>query len=376
MSISNVLIVGGGIGGLAAAAAFGHTGVRVEIVELKQEWTVAGVGIIQPSNALRALECIGVADKCVEAGRPFPGWQLFNAQGELLAEVPTPRAEGSSCPPNNGITRPALHNILSTAAVEAGATIRLGLSVESIISEEDAATVIFTDGTSGSYDLVIGADGIYSKVRSMVFGAAKPQFVGEAVWRFTTKRPKEMEWGGIYFGKNSKAGLVPLDDELMYLFLVTPEPGNPRKAEQELHTLLRQHLSEYEGLVASLAEDLHESSQVVYKPIESLYFEGPWHRGRVVLLGDAVHAASPHLGAGAAMAVEDAVLLSELVTTQPDLQHALDTYTERRRPRCLLVSDASRQLIDWELEEWAGQHPSGNPGAIFTHALSQLSKPF
>jgi 2-polyprenyl-6-methoxyphenol hydroxylase-like FAD-dependent oxidoreductase len=375
-TINNVLIVGGGIGGLAAATALGRSGVRVEIVEVKQESTVAGVGIIQPSNALRALEYIGVAEKCIQAGRPFPGWQLFNSKGELLAEVPTPQAEGSECPPNNGITRPALHNILSAAAIEAGASIRLGMSVETIVSAEDSAMVTFTDGTSASYDLVIGADGIYSKVRGMVFGGAKPEFVGEAVWRFTTKRPKDMDWGGIYFAKGSKAGLVPLDDELMYLFLVTPEPGNPRKAEHELHTLLRQHLNEYEGVVGRLAEDLLDPAQVIYKPIESIYVAGPWHRGRVVLLGDAVHAASPHLGAGAAMAVEDAVLLSELITTQAELEHALAAYSERRKPRCFLVSDASRQLIEWELQEWAGQHPSGSPGEIFTHALNELAKPF
>ncbi|WP_181456812.1 FAD-dependent monooxygenase [Pseudomonas fluorescens] len=375
-TINNVLIVGGGIGGLAAATALRRSGVRVEIVEVKQEWTVAGVGIIQPSNALRALEYIGVAEKCIQAGRPFPGWQLFNSKGDLLAEVPTPQAEGSTCPPNNGITRPALHNILSAAAVEAGASIRLGMSVETIVSAEDSATVTFTDGTSASYDLVIGADGIYSKVRGMVFGDLKPEFVGEAVWRFTTKRPKDMDWGGIYFAKGSKAGLVPLDDELMYLFLVTPEPGNPRKAEHELHTLLRQHLNEYEGVVGRLAEDLLDPAQVIYKPIETIYVAGPWHRGRVVLLGDAVHAASPHLGAGAAMAVEDAVLLSELITTQAELEHALAAYSERRKPRCFLVSNASRQLIEWELKEWAGKHPSGNPGEIFTHALNELAKPF
>lgn len=375
-TISKVLIVGGGIGGLAAATALGRRGVQVEIVEIKQEWTVAGVGIIQPSNALRALECIGLADACIEAGRPFPGWQLFNSEGDMLAEVPTPKAEGSDCPPNNGITRPALHNILSNAAIDAGATIRLGMSVESIESHSSGADVTFSDGLTASYDLVIGADGIYSKVRGMFFSNAKPEFVGEAVWRFTTKRPKGMEWGGIYFAENSKAGLVPLDDDLMYLFLVTPEPGNPRKCPDKLHTLLRDHLNEYKGLVSSLAADLVSPDQVVYKPIEAIFLDGPWHKGRVVLLGDAVHAASPHLGAGAAMAVEDAVLLSELLTTQSTLEQALLAYDERRKPRCSIVSNSSRQLIEWELQAWAGQNPQNDPGQIFTHALNELSKPF
>lgn len=374
--IKKALIVGGGIGGLAAAVAMRQKGVEVDLVEIKKEWTVVGVGIIQPSNALRALSHIGLAQQCIDNGWPFEGWQLFDNNGVLLGEVPTPKAENSDCPPNNGITRPILHSLLSEAAIDLGVSIQLGASVESIDQSVECALVTFTDGRQASYDLVVGADGVYSKVRDLVFGHTELKFVGQAVWRFITTRPKEMRWGGIYYGKNNKVGLVPLSEELMYLFLVTSEPGNPRKPNDQLHTLLREQLSDYTGLVGRLAEELKDASQVVYKPIEELFVEGSWCRERVVLIGDAAHASSPHLAAGASMALEDAVLLAQLVDESEDLQEALKVYDERRQPRCRNVSDACAKLVKTELQEWAGEPLSHEPGQVFAGALQDLARPY
>lgn len=374
--IKKILIVGGGIGGLATAVAMRQKGVEVDLVEVKSEWTVVGVGIIQPSNALRALSHIGLSQRCIDNGWPFEGWQLFNEAGSLVGAVPTPRAENSDCPPNNGITRPLLHTMLSGAAMDLGVNIQLGMSVEAIEQSAESTSVTFTDGRQASYDLVVGADGIYSKIRDLIFGKTEVKFVGQSVWRFITARPKEMQWAGIYSGHRNKVGLVPLSEELMYLFLVTPEPGNPRKPGDQLHTLLREQISDYSGLVGDLAEELKDASQVVYKPIEELFVTGSWHRDRVVLIGDAAHAASPHLAAGASMAIEDAVILAQLVDEHTELEDALNAYDERRQPRCRRVSDACAKLVEGELQLWSGVTPSHDSGQVFAEALQDLARPF
>ncbi|WP_341963381.1 FAD-dependent monooxygenase [Pseudomonas sp. RC10] len=374
--VNKVLIVGGGIGGLATAIAMRQKGIEVDLVEIKTEWTVYGVGIIQPSNALRALSKIGLAQRCIDNGWPFEGWQLFTQEGELLHSVPTPRAEGADCPPNNGITRPILHDMLSQTAIEHGVRVELGTSVEAITQTTESAHVTFTDGRQAHYDLVVGADGVYSKVRDLMFGRTELKFVGQAVWRFITERPKDMRWGGIYYGHRNKVGLVPLSEELMYLFLVTAEPGNPRKPLDQLHTLLGEHLQDYSGLIAELAQRVTDPAQVVYKPIEELFVEGSWHRGRVVLLGDAAHASSPHLAAGAAMALEDAVLLGDLLDEHQDVESALSAYDVRRQPRCRNVTDACGKLIEAELQQWAGQAPTHDAGQVFGEALRDLARPF
>jgi 2-polyprenyl-6-methoxyphenol hydroxylase-like FAD-dependent oxidoreductase len=374
--VNKVLVVGGGIGGLAAAIGMRQKGIQVDLVEIKTEWTVYGVGIIQPSNALRALSKIGLAQRCIDNGWPFEGWQLFSAEGALLHSVPTPKAEGADCPPNNGITRPILHDMLSQTAIDHGVSIALGTSVEAISQTADAAHVTFTDGRKATYDLVIGADGVYSNVRDLIFGHTELKFAGQSVWRFITARPKEMRWGGIYYGHRNKVGLVPLSEELMYLFLVTSEPGNPRKPLDQLHNLLGEHLADYSGLIAELAQRVTDPAQVVYKPIEELFVEGSWHRGRVVLLGDAAHASSPHLAAGAAMALEDAVLLGELLEEHERLESALLAYDDRRQPRCRNVTDACAKLIEAELQQWAGQPPSHDAGQVFGEALKDLARPY
>ncbi|PUA19167.1 FAD-dependent oxidoreductase [Glaciimonas sp. PCH181] len=375
--VKKVLVVGGGIGGLTAAIAFARKGVDVDIVEIKTEWTVYGVGIIQPSNALRALHQLGLAEECIARGFAFPGWRLFDSQGVAIADVPNLNTAAPQFLPNNGIGRRVLHDILVEAAARGGAKVRLGLSVETLDSDDDGVTVKMTDGGVARYDLVVGADGVYSKVRSLLFGNQHtPVFTGQAVWRYNFPRPKDMKWASIWYGKKTKAGLVPMSEDTMYVFLVTSEPGNPWLPENQLHTLLRERLAEYGGLVAELATQVVSPKEVVYKPIESLIVPQPWHKGRVVLIGDAVHATVPHLAQGASIAIEDAVLLAEMLTTDASVEDALTAFTQRRYARCKFVVDSSHKLGLWELQEWAG-HPSPEAdfAGLMQHAWDKLNEP-
>lgn len=378
-SVTKVLVVGGGIGGLTAAVAFRRYGVAVDLVELKPDHNVYGVGIIQPNNTLRALDRIGLADACVARGGSFPGWKIFDQNGDLLMTAPSANGASPNHPAINGITRPILQEILVGAAVQAGAQLRFGVTVKRFIDSGDQVNVVFSDGQYGVYDLLIGSDGIYSSIRASLFpDAPKPQFSGQGVWRYNFARPAEVDWGAIFYGARTKVGLVPMSPTLMYMFLVSAEAGNPRMPAERLPELMRERLDGFSGLVGRLRDQITDPAAIVYKPMEHLLLPPPWMKGRVIVIGDAAHATTPHLAQGAAMAIEDAVLLAELMARDAaTLPALLNEFMSRRFERAKYVVDCSRQIAEWEMEQWAGiENPEARPGQLLGEATHRLQEPY
>ncbi|WP_277964383.1 FAD-dependent oxidoreductase [Pseudomonas sp. RIT-To-2] len=352
-AVSNVLIVGGGIGGLCAAIALRRKGIEVELVELKAEWTVYGVGIIQQCNVVREMARLGVLDGYLNAAFPFEDVALYNADGHTLARIPGQRLAGPHYPANVGISRLALHQVLSTRAAELGTRIRLGTSVERLDQDEQGVDVTFTDSSQGRYHLVVGADGLFSKVRGLLFGDTyTPRHTGQSVWRHNFKRAPGIDHLANYVGPDGNAGLCPLADDLMYLYLTSYEPGNPWMDSATLAEQMRQRLGGFGGLIGELREQITDSSQVVYKPMEVVFVSEPWYRGRVLLIGDAAHATTPHLGQGAGMAIEDAVVLGELLGEQhgQGVEALLQRFMARRYERCKFISESSILAGDKEIE--------------------------
>lgn len=344
-----VLIIGGGIGGLSLAIGLGRAGIHADLVEIKSEWSVYGVGIIQPGNAIRAYKALGVADQCLARGFIYKRNRHFDADGRFMGERTMPPVEGLDMVGACGILRTTLQDILVSEATSRGARIRLGVTVKTLNDNGAEVVVAFTDGTSGSYDLVVGADGTSSKIREMIFGDAyKPRFSGQGCWRFTTEKPPELDYSATFYGPN-KAGLIPLSRDCMYMFLTTTEPGNPWMPEDHLHELMRERLHGHRGFAGEIRDRIQRPQDVVYKPLETVFVPSPWYRGRVLLIGDAAHTTTPHHGQGAAMAVEDAVVLSDLLGGGIDVPSALEKFMARRWDRCKLVVEASLQVGRWEL---------------------------
>jgi 2-polyprenyl-6-methoxyphenol hydroxylase-like FAD-dependent oxidoreductase len=336
----NVLVVGGGIGGLTAAIALGRGGHRVTVIEKDPAWTVYGVGIIQQANVVRAAKQLGILDDYVSAGFGFDSVEVFVPSGQCVAKIPTPRlVEGA--PSNLGIGRPALHRVLGTRAKAAGADIRLGVTVETLYDDGNGVEVRFSDGRTDRYDLVIGADGYNSQIRGLLFPQAPlPQFIGQSVWRYNFVKPPELNCLRAYEGPTGY-GLVPLSDSLMYMFVTTPEPGNPRYAKDQLAAAMRSKLAVVPPDIAALREQITDNTEVVYRPLEWLFLEGDWHKGRVVLLGDAAHATTPHLGQGAGMAIEDSIVIAEELAARNSIAESLRAYQQRRYDRCKYIVDSS-----------------------------------
>jgi len=350
-NVSKVLIVGGGIGGLALSIGLRKAGIDVEIVEIKGRWTVYHVGIIAQSNLVRAMVALGIADDCVAAGFSYQGVRFCDANGNVWSESPGVKLAGPNYPAFLGLTRPALHNVLSAAAQKAEVRVRLGVTVARLTQSEGKVTVQFTDGAASDYDFVVGADGVHSQIRTMIFGShLTPKFTGEGVWRYNVPRPADVDYGSIYAShEGPKAGLIPLTRETAYIFRIGPEPGNPRFPKNELANIMRERLKPFGGAIGDLARGINDPDLVVYRPLESVLVPAPWHRGRVALIGDAAHAITPHLGQGAAQAVEDAVVLAEELQKDVPLKSSLDGFVQRRFERCKRILEASLQIGEWEM---------------------------
>jgi 2-polyprenyl-6-methoxyphenol hydroxylase-like FAD-dependent oxidoreductase len=373
-AISNALIIGGGIGGLVAARALRQRGITVDLVEKEPNWTVYGVGIIQPNNFLRALDSVGLAQPCLDLGAPFEGWRVHDAQGNVLLDPPGERGAARHLPPNNGITRPKLHEVLIKGATEVGVNIRLGTTATEFHDDGDGVDAKFSDGTTQRYDLIISFDGAFSEMRQTLFGdTLAPQFGGQGVWRYNFPRPADMDTGMIFSGPDTKIGLVPLSPTLMYMFVVTPERDGTWYSGPDLANVMRSRIKGYGGLIAELREQITDPAGVVYRPMINLLVADPWYKGRIVLAGDAAHTTTPHLAQGAAMAVEDAVLLGELLGSDGDVQSALQEFMRRRFSRVKYVVDCSTQIATWEKEEWAGlANHEAQAGALLHEATSTL----
>jgi 2-polyprenyl-6-methoxyphenol hydroxylase-like FAD-dependent oxidoreductase len=348
--VDKVLVVGGGIGGLCAAIALRREGVPVDLVEIKSDWTVYGVGIIQQSNVVREMARLGVLDRYLDAAYSFEDVGIYDLEGKPLARIPGQRLAGPQYPANVGISRLALHKVLSSTAIELGAGIRLGLSVETFEQDSQGVDVTFTDGTRGRYSLLVGADGVYSKIRTLMFGDKyQPRFTGQAVWRYNFPRDPSIDHLASYMGPGGNAGLVPLSDNLMYMFSTSHEPENPWYPPEQLAELMRERIGNIGGLVGSLREQITDSRQVVYKPMEVVFVDEPWFKGRVLLIGDAAHATTPHLGQGAGMAIEDALVLSMELTADGSMEDKLQRFMNRRFERCKFISEKSVLAGDREM---------------------------
>ncbi len=365
-----ILIIGAGIGGLSAGIALRKKGYDVELIEKDPEWTVYGVGIIQQNNVIRAMHELGVIDDYIDAGYGFDHVKIFAPNGVEVAKIPLPPlVEGY--PANAGIARPALQKVLAESTKKSGCDIRLGLTAENINENENSVDVTFSDGSQDSYDLVIGADGIYSQTRKTIMpDAPNPEFTGQSVWRYNFNRPEDMEGLHIYNGRIG-VGLVPMSEEQIYMYITTAEPENPHFEKASLTTEMKARLEMACPTLHHFASDITDNEGVVYRPLEWLMLEGDWHKGRVGLLGDAVHSTTPHLGQGAGLAIEDAIVLADELSKASTPSEAFKNYRDRRFERCDYVVKKSLAICMGQL----GKGPLIDNSEATAESIGVVAKP-
>lgn len=343
------LVVGAGIGGLGAGAALAQRGIETELVELRSDSSVYGVGINQPANSLRALRALGVLDEILAVGFEYDRMEFRDFKGNPIVEVPSKL--GGDVPANAALPRRDLHDILIGAVERAGAPIHYATTVEDLLDDGARVHVRLSDGREEDYDLVVGFDGINSPLRTRLFGTEfEPVYTGYAVWRVTVARPEEVVYPVLYQSYGRKAGYIPLSPETMYLLHVTPEPPHVRYDTSAFPEMLRERLEEFEGIVGDVRDNLRDDDDIVYSPLSEVMLPAPWHKGRVLVCGDAAHACAPHMTQGAAMALEDAVVLAEeLDRDGRRLDEALGAFVQRRYPRARFVQEVSHAILAGEM---------------------------
>jgi 2-polyprenyl-6-methoxyphenol hydroxylase-like FAD-dependent oxidoreductase len=354
--IRRVLVIGGGVGGLTAATMFARRGVEVVLIERRPDFEVPGVGLGQPANALRVYDSIGVLEEILATGFIYDRMHIFDPGRRLIVEHKFLLGD-DRVPAFCALSRQELHSILLAAATRAGVQVRLGVTVSAFGAEPDRASVRFSTGQSDSFDLAAGFDGIRSTTRQHLVGTAfAPRPSGYGGWRVQVPRPDYVRGMEFLQGIGSKTGAIPLSNDVMYVFHIRPEAPDASFAPRDHADLLRQRMAQYGSYVAEVCASLNASSEIVYSPIEPLMMPWPWHRGRVVIGGDAAHVFPPHLTQGAAMAVEDAyVLAREALNDDAPVEARLLRYAQQRYGRCAFVYVFSGQ---WMADEQSVHTPA------------------
>jgi 2-polyprenyl-6-methoxyphenol hydroxylase-like FAD-dependent oxidoreductase len=370
--IGSALIVGGGVGGMCAAIALRRIGVTVELIDADATWRVYGAGISVTGISLRAFDDLGLLDEVRRRGFVGCGMRGRSPGGAILFESPRPD-NPQPIQQSGGILRPVLHDILSGAVRRAGVQVTLGVTVAAMEQDSAGVAVTFADGRTARYDLLVGADGIHSQIRGMIFpDLAPPQFTGQGCWRVVARRPREMDRTEMYLGGPVKLGLNPVSEDEMYMFVLEHVPDNPFFADEALVPHLTDLIEPFAGAVAAVRESIRQPAQVNYRPLEWILVPDSWYRGRIVLIGDAAHATTPHLASGAGLAAEDGIVLAQELQRHDSIAAALQAFMQRRFERVRRVVENSVRIGEIEM---AGD--TSNQAAMMLGAtLAGLQAPY
>ncbi|GHG29368.1 FAD-dependent oxidoreductase [Streptomyces filamentosus] len=348
-----VLVIGGGAAGNAATILLRRAGIDVDLVEAKDDWNAtAGSGITLQGNALRVLRELGVWEEVKAAGFPFGSVGITAPDGTVLHVQRDLRTGGDDLPATVGMQRPRLQQILIDAVRAAGATVRLGTTATILDQDATGVTVRLSDGREHRYDLVIAADGLGSATRAQIGIADKPEPTGMAIWRVAAPRPAGVQHTDLaYGGPAFIAGYCPTSDTTLYAYVVEKNRDRASIPPESYAEEMVRLASAYGGAWPEITATITDPAKVNYTWFDRLLVEGAWHRGRVVLVGDAAHCCPPTMAQGAALSLEDSWVLAQmLIASDTWDDELLQAYYERRIARVRPVVEGSVQIGRWQLD--------------------------
>ncbi|WP_036500459.1 FAD-dependent monooxygenase [Nocardia aobensis] len=338
MRALRVIVVGGGIGGMAAAIALHRRGHDVEVWERAAAVGEVGSGLTLWPNGLRALDAIGVGAEVRSRAMADTEGGIRDRSGRWLTRTDTEKV-ADRYGPVVAVHRADLFDILRTALGED--RLRLGVTVTGVDIEDPAVQVLHSGGAETA-DLVIGADGLRSVVRTAVCPHARPpRYAGYTAWRMITEPQPDLRQGGQIWGSGEIFGIVPLADHRVYMFGAVNAAEGERAPDGEF-SAVRRRFGAWPDPVPRLLDAVSPDS-VMRHDIYHLPDLPTFVRGRVALLGDAAHAMTPNMGQGANLALEDAVTLAALLDNG-ELDDALRRYDALRRPRTRALAHRSRRI--------------------------------
>lgn len=334
----NILIAGAGIAGLAMALALRDRDISFEIVEREASETRRGAGMYLPGNAVRALGQLGVIDRVCEMAPAIDVQRIFDSRGGLLNQIDL-ASFWRQCGGCLSLSRTALQRILKDALTET--PIRYDLSIASIHQDATDALVTFNDGTQRAYDLVIGADGIQSTVRSAAFGQREPLDLGIASWRTIIDNQFGVTGWTAMLGPKRTLLAIPVDEGRLYVYADVAASDRAYAGSHPVQTI-RELFSSFAAPLRPIVDSLDAAASIHASRLREIPAQMT-HKGCVVLIGDAAHATSPSMAQGAGMALEDALVLAEALSHAQSVPAALEAFSARRLGRVQWVQRQSRK---------------------------------
>lgn len=341
---TTVLIVGGGIGGLATALALRRKGIAASVFERAPVLQAVGAGIGIGANGLYALEKLGVAEAVKAAGAPVDRVELRDQDGKVLSAVTRSPLERQLGVVTTLVHRAVLHAALAEALD--AESLQLDREVVGLYQDETGVAVRFSNGDEAHGSILIGADGLLSTVRAHLWGAEPPRYAGYTSCRGVLEKAPEGLPSGTGFeawGRGRRFGLFHIGRGRAYWYATWNAPPGGADTGEKLKPRLEDLFADWaapvpQALAATPAASLIRTDICDRPPLTR------WGKGRVSLLGDAAHPTTPNLGQGACMAIEDALVLARCLSDHADQSTALRAYEDRCRARTAAIVSASRRM--------------------------------
>jgi 2-polyprenyl-6-methoxyphenol hydroxylase-like FAD-dependent oxidoreductase len=344
---AKVLVAGAGIGGLTAGTALRKAGLEVEVFERAAELGEVGAGLLLAANAQKALEQLGLAEAVGRMGTPASAGEIRSWRGRKITSLPLTELERRVGASSAAVHRADLQALLLRELDEG--SLHLDHEVEGFEQDEEGVTLLLADGTEARGDILVGADGLRSTVRSRLFGQESPRYAGYTAWRAVVEPEQELvPWGTGFesWGRGARFGCAHIGEGRVYWFATgnAPEgdkdgpPGGPTGARTTL-------LGRFSGWHHPVRELIESTTEAAIRR-DDIYYREPlterWGEGRVTLLGDAAHPMTPDLGQGACQAIEDAVILARCLR-EPDSGDVPDALRRYERLRSARVARIMRR---------------------------------
>lgn len=356
----SVLVAGGGIGGLALGIGLRRAGLAVTIVERTSQIADVGAGLVLGPNSITALDAISprLGEVVRSSGHlclPGHARPIVDPAGTVLATDPIGDLHRKFGAPQVSLLRTALLTALYEEAVESGVELLLGANVESYRDRGGWVDVALSDGPTLQAEVLVGADGINSRVRRRLLDDGPPSYCGYTSVRARTDAPDEYPYGVVVNGDSVHLFCAPIGGGQVYWTAKVNAPAGvwPAMSAQEAHATVVAELVGWHPVIRDMVGDTEADGGLLITDVSDRDPIEQWTKGRVTLLGDAAHPMSPSMGQGAGMALEDAAILARELRDHHDPVTALAAYSSLRGPRTARVVRMSRQdrTVSYEGDE-------------------------
>jgi 2-polyprenyl-6-methoxyphenol hydroxylase-like FAD-dependent oxidoreductase len=337
--VSSAVIIGGGIGGLATAIALRRVGIEAAVYERAPELKEVGSGLSLWRNALAALDRLGLLGALRALGVSGQRGAFRRPDGQLLLEMRAGAGDSSDEGTILLLHRAELLGVLLDASRE---VVHVGAECVGLEQDAQGVTAHFADGRVARGDILIGADGLNSAIRTALFGPARPRYGGYTAWRAVTRFDLDRLTPGETWGRGRRFGQWGMSGGRAYWYATQTVPEGqgdpPQGRKQGLLDLFRGWHAPIEALIEAT-----DASAIVRNDVYDRPALPRWSVGRATLLGDAAHPMTPDMGQGACQAIEDAVILADCLRGASDVSPALLAYEQKRIPRTRRVVRESRE---------------------------------